>query len=368
MDDNEIYRELQKHLDKMPVGFPATDSGIEIRVLKHLFTPEEAKIASYLNFQQEPLKKIHKKLKHISSINLEKALDDMYFKGLINRGKRIEGDSEVKYYGNAFFLIGFFEYQVNRLTKEFIDDAEQYLKEAFWSKEFNKPKIPQLRTIPVEESIELEKSVSSYDEIRSLIENSGGPIAVAECICRKKNDLFGESCEKTKLREACFTFRGAAESYIEKGVAREISKEEAYIIIKKAEDDGLVLQPGNSLRPMALCTCCGCCCEVLTNQKRFPEPVQFFATNYFAAVDSDKCIGCGICGERCNMDAVHVEDALASVDKSRCIGCGVCIPTCTSEAIGLIKKVKETIPPKNTFGTYMAIMNKKAELARAEKS
>ena len=68
------------------------------------------------------------------------------------------------------------------------------------------------------------------------------------------------------------------------------------------------------------------------------------------------------------MDAIEVEDAIAHVILTKCIGCGVCVPTCTSEAMKLNKKEEETAPPRNTIGTYMAIMDKKAELARADKS
>ena len=67
-------------------------------------------------------------------------------------------------------------------------------------------------------------------------------------------------------------------------------------------------------------------------------------------------------------NAVHVEDAVAVVNLARCIGCGACVPTCTSEAIKLYKKDEVTVPPKNTVETYLAIMDKKAELARAEKN
>ena len=37
VEDVDIYRKLQEHLDKYAVGFPATKSGVEIKVLKHLF-------------------------------------------------------------------------------------------------------------------------------------------------------------------------------------------------------------------------------------------------------------------------------------------------------------------------------------------
>jgi len=364
----DIYRQLQIHLDKNPVGYPATESGIEIKILKYLFTEEQAQIGLNLNFMAEPLKKIYRKVKKsgISIEELEEKLDAMYFKGLINRGIVKEGGIDVKYYGSAPFAIGMFEYQLDHLTPEFFKDAHEYFHEAFFD-EFNRTGIPQLRVIPIEKTVDNEQSIATYDDLREVIENVGNPIAVMECICRQGADLIGESCIKTKLRESCFAFRRAAEVFIERGQAREITKEEALKILEKAEEDGLVLQPSNSLRPMNICTCCGCCCGVLTSQKLRYEPAQFFATNYYAEVDPDLCVGCGICEDRCNLDAISLEDDISHVDKVRCIGCGVCIPTCTSEAITLQKKEGETIPPRNTAATYMAIMDKKAELARAEK-
>ncbi|KKL07748.1 hypothetical protein LCGC14_2582910 [marine sediment metagenome] len=365
----DIYKELANHLDKMPIGYPATESGVELRVLEHIFTPEQGEIAIKLSFQPKPLKEIFKYFRKsgISIDELEQKLDEMYFKGLINRGTRKNADIEEKYYGLAPFAIGFYEYQLNHLTKEFVHDAKQYMKEAFWD-EFNVSGIPQLRTIPLEQTVETEQSIATYDDLRSMINNIGEPIAVAECICRQGKALIGEPCEKTKILESCFSFRTAAKVSIERGHGREITKEEALKIIEKAEEDGLVLQPSNSKKPFAMCTCCGCCCGVLTNQKLFSAPAQFFATNFYAEVDTDLCAGCETCIDRCNMDAVHVEDAIAHVDKTRCIGCGVCVPTCTSEAMKLYKKAEEINPPENTVAAYMAIMDKKAELARAEKN
>jgi electron transport complex protein RnfB len=371
MNDTEkdVYRKLQEHLDSMPVGFPPAKSGVEIKILKHLFTSEEADIALKLRFQPEPLKKIYRRFKRsgIQLEELEKQLDDMYFKGLIHRGARVIEDSMDKYYAVAPLAIGIYEYQLGKLTKNFYTDHEQYVDEAFIN-EYNSSGIPQLRVIPIEETLDYEQSIASYDDMRELIENIGEPIAVAECICRQAKDMMGEPCSKTSLIESCFSFRTAAKSFIEKGLAREIDKEEALEILRKAEDDGLVLQPSNSLRPMNICTCCGCCCGILTHQKKLPEPARFFATNFYAEVDEDSCIGCEICVERCNMDAIEVEDAIAKVDLTRCIGCGVCVLTCTSEAIKLRKKEEETLPPRNTLATYMTIMDKKAEIARESKN
>ncbi len=368
IENLNIYRGLQKHLDKMPIGFPSTDSGIELRVLKDLFTSKEALIAMKLNFMPVSLKKIYRRVKNsgMKIEEVEQMLDGMYQKGLLNFGKRIDENGEEKYYANAPFIIGMFEYQLNRLTKEFIANSRQYLEEAFF-KEYNRTKIPQLRTIPIEQSITYEQKIATYDDLRAIIENCGEPIAVADCICRKIQDILGNPCKATDLREICFSFRNAAHTYIDKGFARSITKEEALNILEKVEADGLVIQPGNSQRPMCICCCCGCCCEVLTNQKRFNQPAQFFATNYYAKINPELCIGCGICEDICQMDAILLIDDISTVDRNRCIGCGVCVPKCTSEAIKLQKKEKDTIPPKNTIATYMAIMDKKAELARAEK-
>ncbi|MFX1316574.1 MAG: DUF362 domain-containing protein [Promethearchaeota archaeon] len=366
----ESYRDLQKHLDKLPVGFPAMESGLELKVLQFIFTPEEAYIATKLKYQPEPLKKIYRRVKNtgISIEELEQKLDKMFKNGAINFGKRIEEGKEVKYYGVAPFAIGFYEYQLNRMTKEFAKDARQYIETTFVKDEYNKTGIPQLRVIPIEQSIEHIPSISNYDDFRSMIENIGEPIAVANCICRKSKDLLDKPCEKTNLRESCFSFRTAARFYIDQGFGREVTKEEALEILKNAEEDGLVLHPANSKRPFIMCTCCGCCCDILVSEKLLVDPAQFFATNFYAEVDSDLCVGCGICEDRCNMDAIHLEDDISHVDKTRCIGCGVCVPTCTAEAIKLYKKDEEILPPPNTAATYTAIMDKKAELARTEKS
>lgn len=58
IENSAIYRELQEHLDKMPIGFPPTESGVELRILRYLFSPEEAEIATMLNFMPESLKVI----------------------------------------------------------------------------------------------------------------------------------------------------------------------------------------------------------------------------------------------------------------------------------------------------------------------
>ncbi len=366
----DIYKELAQHLDKMPIGYPQTESGVEIRLLKHVFTPEQAKLATKLSFMPELVKKIYRRVKKegISLKELEEKLDELYFKGLIH-GYKIENDKGEKetYYFNAPLVIGFYEFQLNNLTEPFLKDFVQYTDEAF-ADDLNKTKIPQLRTIPIGKSITPEMNVANYDDLIQLIENIEGPISVAECICRQKKEIEGGSCKKVKTNEVCLQFGVAAESYKEKGLSRIISKDEALEIARMAEKKGLIFNPSNSQSPFCMCLCCGCCCEYLAIKKRTDQPALLFASNFYAQVDSELCNGCGTCERRCQMEAVSLIDEKSVVDLDRCIGCGVCVPTCPEKAMNLKKKADERIPPRNTIAMYQAIMTKKAELARSEKS
>ena len=102
---------------------------------------------------------------------LEEKLDEMYFSGLINRGLVKEGETETKYYGSAPIAVGFFEYQLNRLTPEFFKDAHEYLHHTFFKEEYHKSGVPQLRVIPLNQTVENEQSIAQYDDIKAVIEN-----------------------------------------------------------------------------------------------------------------------------------------------------------------------------------------------------
>lgn len=136
MDEAEqVYLDLRKHLDRMPVNFPATRSGVEIRLLKHLFTPEEAEIALQLSMLPEPVQRIHRRVRKsgISLDELRTMLDRMVFKGnIFSIGK---GDE--RQYSNAPLAVGMYEFQVDRQTKELASDWLQYLDEAYAESQFS---------------------------------------------------------------------------------------------------------------------------------------------------------------------------------------------------------------------------------------
>ncbi|MBW1931262.1 MAG: 4Fe-4S binding protein [Deltaproteobacteria bacterium] len=357
MAAQDVYQKLQRHLDKMPVGFPATESGVEIRILKHLFNPEEAEIALNLSALSEPLERIHRRVKGsgISIEKLEQVLDRLVEKGAIMGGKMLSGKTNGKYYSKAQLAIGMFEFQVDRITREFAQDFFQYMDEGF-AEEFHRKKTSQMRTIPINRSLTPEHHVGNYDDARQLIMNSSGPCAVINCICRQSKDLLDEPCKLSDIRETCITLQNIAEVCLDSGMGRALTKYETLELLDRAEKVGMVLQPENNQNPLFICCCCGCCCGVLTSVKKFPRPVEYFHANFFAEVDPDLCEGCETCLERCQMDAISIMDSIANVNLDRCIGCGLCVTTCEANAMHLKEKEKGSVPPKDHDSLYKKIM------------
>lgn len=40
----KVYNDLREQLDQYSMGFPATESGVELKILKKLFSEEEAEL------------------------------------------------------------------------------------------------------------------------------------------------------------------------------------------------------------------------------------------------------------------------------------------------------------------------------------
>lgn len=354
--ENHVYRLLQEHLDKLPIGFPKTESGVELKILQHLFNEFEAKVALCLSLGNASMFTVQKRLKRkfndtIKIDQLSTVLDKMYLSGSINRSKK-----EPFKYSNAMLAIGMFEYQLGNLNKEFMQYLHQYFDEGF-NEEFFRSSLPQLRTSPHMQAIVPEYKIATYDNMRKIVKETKQSIAVADCVCKEGEALLGKSCKQTKDIEVCISF--GVSSYIDRGQARTISKEECLDIMNRAEREGLVLQPGNSQQPFCICLCCGCCCGVLTSAKKYDKPAELIGHNFYAQVNSETCNGCTVCVKRCQMNAIVIEDKKAVINLDRCIGCGLCVTTCKKEALHLIEKKKKTVPPKNAAMLYLRILSEK---------
>jgi Na+-translocating ferredoxin:NAD+ oxidoreductase RNF subunit RnfB len=364
---SNVFDDLRQHIDQfMPVGFPSTKSGVEINILKRLFSPEEAELAMKLGPVPETVAEIFPRLKEsgITIEELEKRLDSMAMKALIMGGKLAAGGKGEKRYSLAQWAIGIYEFQVDRLSKELAKDAKDYMNEAFYKEWFKPDTPPQMRTIPVARSLGVEHHVSTYDDVRSLLENAEGPFSIHNCVCKQNMELLGKPCEVTADARTCNTFGKMAEVFIDAGLGREVTREEILEALENYEKKGLVLQPENSQSPGFICACCGCCCGVLQMMKNFPRPAELYTSNYFAVVNRELCEGCETCINRCQMEALAIESDVSTVNLDRCIGCGLCVSTCPAGAIQLQKKERAITPPKDSGELYQTIMVKKLGAAK----
>jgi electron transport complex protein RnfB len=351
----DVYRRLQQHLDRMPIGFPATESGVEIRILERLFTPEEAEIALDVSAIPEPLPTIHRRLRSRMSLPaLREVLDRMAAKGVIHR----TGPSASPSYGKLVLAIGMYELQLGRLTPDLDRDVRRYFEEAFGAA-FHAAKTRQLRTVPVNVAIQTGRPVASYDDIRGFVEAHEGPFGAMKCICRHGKDLLGEPCRQTRLRENCLTIGSSAKGMAKQGLARLIDRAEMLALLKAADDEGLVLQPQNTKNPTFVCCCCGCCCGVLTSARRLPSPAAVIDAAFHAEVDHSACGSCGACRDRCQMGAISLDGGPSVVDLGACIGCGLCVTTCPSGAMRLAPNAGRAIPPADTPALYMRIFRER---------
>ncbi|MFW9924824.1 MAG: 4Fe-4S binding protein [Candidatus Thorarchaeota archaeon] len=359
----EIYRKLQKHFDSFPLRFPATESGVEIRLLEKLFTPEEAEIASVIKcghpgtFETyETIDEIFNRVKYLGHTikEVELLLDNMAKKGAI-MGSTINGK---KIYANALLIVGIYEFQVDKLTKEFQNDLNQYLEEA-WGYANRNIRLPQLRTIPIGLQLKHENPIAKYDDIQFLFEQSDGPFSIQNCVCRQSKDLENSPCRVTDRREVCLGVGDMAKLYNDQGYGREITKEEALQYLKQNEDEGLIFQLSNSQDMIFVCSCCTCCCSGLVSLKRIPNPADYTSSNYQAIIDKELCSGCANCVDRCQMEAIFLEADYAVIKQQRCIGCGNCLLSCSENAISLVLNEKQKIPPKTSIELFNKIADER---------
>jgi DNA-binding Lrp family transcriptional regulator len=233
----DIYERLAKHLDDLPGGFPRTKSGVEIRILRRLFTPEDAKLAVHLTLIPEEPRVIARRAK-IPVEEASRRLEEMVKTGLISG---VYPKSRLPLYMAQQFIVGFWEGQVNRLSRELIQDFEEYLP--FYTEQNIGSGVPPLRTIPVGKSIDTQTEVMLYERAEELV-RTHKTFAVANCICRQEMRIMGKGCEKPE--ESCLSFGTAARIMVRTGRGRTIGMEEALAILRRAEEVGLILQPSNA--------------------------------------------------------------------------------------------------------------------------
>ena len=344
---DDVYKKLAKVLDSLPNGFPATESGVEIKLLKKIFTPEQAELYCDLKLSFESAEAIAKRTGRPLE-GLERRL-----KSMAGRGQLLMVKPGPAYLFKMLpWIFGIYEFQLAHMDQELAELSERYAPD--YGKEFFSKKPQMMQTLSVEVTIPFSQEALPYEKVSAII-GSGQAFLVNECICKKERGLVGKPCDRPV--GVCLAIAPIPGVFDRSPIGRVVTKDEAQELLEKAEKDGLVHLTGNvQSGHMYICNCCKCCCGVLRAINELGIPATHVINSYhYAVIDPELCTGCGICaGERCQVGAIVEKDGEYSVVPDRCIGCGLCIKTCPTEAIHLVRKEKDRItePPANEKEWY----------------
>jgi len=207
------------------------------------------------------------------------------------------------------------------------------------------------RVIQVNESVEPPPSkVFPSHGVNELIEKYSDSIGVKHCFCRQWRKFVDDPCRFDLDSEICISFGNQTRKYLETGIGRAISKEEAYQIVKEAQEKGAVhmiyyMEEDIDGPEAAVCNCCWDCCGAFRLYNTGAQPLLVKAYYYAELQDEALCSHCGTCVDYCPVNAIHMSEGPAIIKKETCIGCGQCEFQCPEDAIELMFQEREVYLP-----------------------
>ena len=281
---------------------------------------------------------------------------------MTDKGMVITDDSgEVRHYSLMPLMPGIFELQlmkgeVNDRAKKFARLFQDYFDVVSGLREGTAPAIPTFplaRVITVEHEIPAGVEIYPYDKVSEYIADSDY-IAVSICYCRHHGEVLGDPCDKPK--DVCLSFGPNARFIAERGFGRLISREEALNVLDRAEKAGLVHCPSNTGKYIDfICNCCMCHCLLLQSINSAVIQPGPATSSFIVVVNGEQCMGCGDCIDRCQMEALSMQDDIVARDADRCIGCGLCISVCPTSAMRMEPREQRPIPPRDRMELNMAM-------------
>jgi electron transport complex protein RnfB len=339
----DVYERLAAALDGLANGFPRTESNVELRILRHVFTSDEAEVAAALTGRPAVAAAVARRASlapaHVAATLARLAERDVIWTGRVD---------DATGYRLAPFIVGFWEaHMLETRDAEFARLVEEYFCGG-GAVGIMSPQPAIHRVVPARGATETEW-VLPYDDVRALLGRASS-FRLETCVCRLQQDETGTRRCDFPL-EACLWF-----SYAETADdASAVSHDQALAVLDEAERVGLVHTVSNVASGIGyVCNCCGCCCGLLRGINEWGVEHSVAQANYFAEIDPLVCTACGACEERCQVDAIAVtDDGVRVVRRESCIGCGLCVTGCPDEAARLRRKPEnEIVAPPATRGAW----------------
>jgi Na+-translocating ferredoxin:NAD+ oxidoreductase subunit B len=360
MASDGIYERLADALDALPHGFARTPSGVELRLIKMAFTPEEVWLAGQLTRFPEAAAEIATRVgRDVADVTatleslIPRRLVRLDSPGMAAPGLAPAVEGEKKYRLGPF-LVGWYEAMMRLQDKEFAALFEEFVIEGGGERIFA-PRPGVLGVVPVRGSLTPEQmaAMEPHLDIDAHFARHNR-FLVIPCVCKREIEvLHGQSCKKPMKR--CGFVGLPPQTPLGETV---LDREEASKLLGRLEKQGHVhlafygfTMGAESPQFVGTCNCCGCCCGIFHGQQLAGVAEGPQRSNYRAVIDPEPCTACGVCIKRCPVDAIfegpkrpsviaaprqavpELEPGKSVVDRDKCIGCGVCVITCPTDAI-----------------------------------
>ena len=361
----QAYDALRKQVDKHPIGAPDTQAVYEI--LQLIYTPDEAALGAQLPLKWSTLGCLSRRLK-IPEVVLQPQLESLADKGLV-MDLFLGGKTR---YMLMPTVVGFFEFSMMR-TRDNMNQKELaklfhrvMVEEPEFVAQFAKhASTTPFRTLVHEGTLpETYTEVLDWERATHLVQTAG-KWAAGLCHCRHVAHHLGRECEKFPMEHSCLSLGKATEYMTHRGLARAIDRQEALDLLTRSKEQGMVHLGDNvQQKPVFICNCCGCCCEVLGSYKKFDVFANQFSSNFEAVASTAKCTGCKKCQTACPVDAIDMVPSermvgkkkvkrLAVIDREVCIGCGVCVPECKFGSMQMVSRPQRQLTPVDTMARVL---------------
>ncbi|HEY5502357.1 MAG TPA: 4Fe-4S binding protein [Candidatus Anoxymicrobiaceae bacterium] len=332
MAGDDAYEQLRQNLDTHVSGCPPAPEIDEI--LRILFSADEALLATGLTFMPHTADEVAEK----AGVPTQGAGEVL--ERLADRGVATSRDKAgVRIYTLLPIMPGLFELpymkgEKNEMNQRLAPLWQRYMP--ILGAQLGVPEMAISRIVPIQEEVENEPGVLTYEMLYGLIDNAR-VVGIAHCACREAE----EKCDAE--REACMVFDTQCDMLVERGFARYLTKDEMKEKLREFDKAGLVHNVNNSQDKLQfICNCCRCCCGFLRSVAQL-NLTGFLATSGFLpSLAEDDCSGCAVCEDRCPVSAIELVDELPAIDEARCIGCGLCVTGCDTGALALVRR--EVVP------------------------
>ncbi|MEG1434015.1 MAG: 4Fe-4S binding protein [Gordonibacter sp.] len=226
---------------------------------------------------------------------------------------------------------------------------------------------PTFYAMPCDKSVTTDNVILPFDDVQEII-NTKNKLAIAPCYCRYNalymagiedkpsfaefatgefEDYFSPICNQRV--ETCLMMGREAEYWISRGIAREITREQAGSYMKRSADDGFILQSCFGKDSETICSCHSDSCMIMSMWNALGDPTTIGSTqpfgqisHYSLKVELSKCKKCGTCMQRCPVHAITMDgEGGAPQVNMMCFRCGQCAYVCPEKARELAPRPDE---------------------------